>query len=268
MVADIFAVMVYSALPKFLVPVVIALVFSLFRRYFPAKPNAALQSYDRPEGRRLHTGAFSAITISMGVAIAVGGFFALLGANRLLAKADGPVLAQSFPTAAIWFFLPGFAALSIPWPLTIALLRRSEYSDEAAYIEDEGNRKSGFDCFRVMVGMNFFIVLPIAFFTLCALPERLTLTNNEIRWTHYASLTSEILPYEDIVRLIQVDGYKLRDGKFKARKDFLLTFKDGRRLNLNAVGDGGSEPSAQQINVILAKTRLVPEQIRTADELQ
>jgi hypothetical protein len=260
--------MVYSLLSKLLVPVVIVLVFSLFRRYFPAKISPALQHYDRIEGKRLPTGTFNAITISLGIAIAVGGFFALLGINRLLAKADGPVLAQSFPTAAIWFFLPGFAALSIPWPLTIALLRRSEYSDEAAYIEDEGNRRSGFDCFRVMVGMNIFIVLPIAIFTLCALPERLTLTDNEIRWTHYASLKPEILAYKDIVRLIQVDGYKLRDGKFKEHKDLLLNFKDGRRLSLNAVGDGSSEPSAQQINVLLTKTRLVPEEIRTLDELQ
>jgi hypothetical protein len=260
--------MAYSYLPRLFVPLVIGVAFSLFRRYFPAKPDLTLERYDRPEGKRLPTGAFSAITIAMGLAIAVGGYFVLLTTNHLFAKSDGPALAQTFPVRAIWCFLPGFAALAVPWPLTIALLRRSTYHNEAAYVEDEANRKSGFDCFRIMVGINLFLVLPIAIFTFLALPERLTLANNEILWTHYASLTPAVFAYSDIVRLTSVDGYKLRDGTFKSHKDLLLIFKDGRRLSLNAVGDGGSEPSAQQINVILMKTGLVPEQIRTIDELQ
>ena len=260
--------MAYSYLPKLFVPLIIGFVFSLFRRYFPRKPDLTLERYDRPEGKRLPTGVFGTITVTMGLAIAVGGYFALLTTNHLFAKSDGPALAQTFPSAAIWLFLPGFAALAIPWPLTIALLRRSPYLDEAAYIEDEGNRRSGFDCFRVMVGVNLLLIFPIAILTFLALPERLTLTNNEILWTHYGSLTPEGLAYADIVRLTSVDGYKLRDGTFKSHKDLLLIFKDGRRLSLNAVGDGGSEPSAQQINVILTKTGLVPEEIRTIGELQ
>jgi hypothetical protein len=82
-----------------------------------------------------------------------------------------------------------------------------------------------------MVGMNIFLVLPIAVSTFLALPERLSLTNHEIRWTHYASLTPEVFAYADIVRLTAIDGYKLRDGSFKSHKDLLLDFKDGRRLS-------------------------------------
>jgi hypothetical protein len=260
--------MAYSSLPKFFVPLVIGVVFSLFRRYFPAKPALTLQRYDRPEGKRLPTGVFSAITIAMGIAIAVGGYFGLLATNHLLARADGPALVQTFPVAVLWCFLPGFAALAVPWPLTIALLRRSRYHDEAAYVEDEGSRKSGFDCFRIMVGMNIFLVLPIAVFTFLALPERLTLTDHEIRWTHYASLTPEVFSYADIVRLNAVDGYKLRDGSFESHKDFLVDFKDGRRLSANAVGDGGSEPSDKLISALLAKTGLVPHEIRTLEDLK
>jgi hypothetical protein len=116
----------------------------------------------------------------MGLAIAVGGYFGLLAINRFFAKSDGHALAQALPISVLWCFLPAFAELAIPWPLAIALLRRSKYRDEAAYIEAEGSRKSGFDCFRVMVGLNLFLVLPIAIFTLLALPERLTLTEQEI----------------------------------------------------------------------------------------
>lgn len=260
--------MAYSWLPKLLVPAAIALVFSVFRKYFPAKPDLALQRYDRPEGKRLPTGVFSAITITMGIAIAVGGYFSLLALNHLFAKADGPVLAQAFPVAAWWCFLPGFAALSIPWPLTLAFLRRSTYHDDAAYIESEANLKSGFDCFRVMVGINIFLVLPIAVLTLLALPERLTLTNHEILWTHYASVTPERFAYADIVGLTAVDGYKLRDGSFQSHKDLLIELKDGRRLSANAVGDGSSEPSPRIINVLLDKTGLVPNKTRTLEDLR
>jgi hypothetical protein len=259
--------MAYSSLPKFFVPLVIGVVFSLFRRYFPAKPDLTLQRYDRPEGKRLPTGVFSAITIAMGIATAVGGYFVLLAVNHLFAKSDGLALAQAFPVPVIWCFLPGFAALAVPWPLTISLLRRSPYHDEAAYVEDEGNRKSGFDCFRVMVGMNIFIVLPIATFTFLALPERLTFTDSEILWTHYASLTPEPFAYADAVRLTTVDGYKLRDGTFKQHKDLLIDFRDGRRLSMNAVGDGSSEPSADELNVIRAKTGLIPNKVQTEENL-
>jgi hypothetical protein len=260
--------MAYSYLPRLFVPLVVGLAFSLFRRYFPAKPDLTLERYDRPEGKRLPTGAFSAITIVMGLAIAVGGYFLLLTTNHLFAKSDGPALAQAFPVRAIWCFLPGFAALVVPWPLAIVLLRRSNYHDEAAYVTDEGNRKSGFDSFRVMVGINIFIVLPIAIFTFLALPERLTFTDHEILWTRYASLTPEAFSYADVIRLTTVDGYKLRDGTFKLHKDLLIDFKDGRRLSANAVGDGGSEPSADEVNVILAKTGLIPNHQLSAQDLQ
>lgn len=260
--------MAYSVLPRILVPLAIGVAFALFRRYFPAKPDLTLQRYDRPEGKRLPTGAFSAITIAMALAIAVAGYFTLVATNHFFAKSDGPALAQAFPTPAIWCFLPGFAALAVPWPLTIALLRRSTYRDEAAYVEDEGSRKSGFDCFRVMVGMNLFIVLPIAVFTFLALPERLTLTDREILWTNYASLTPEHFAYADAIRLTNVDGYKLRDGTFKPHKDMLVDFRDGRRLSMNAVGDGGSEPSVDELNLIRAKTGLIPDEVQTVENLR
>lgn len=258
----------YSWLPKLFIPVAIGLIFAVFRKYFPAKLDPTLESYDRPESKRMPTGAFSAITISMGLTIAIGGFFSLRAINHQFAKADGTAFLHVFPVSVIWFFLPGFAALAVPWPLTIALLRRSAYRDDAAYIQAEGSNKSGFDCFRVMVGMNLFLVLPIAFFTILALPERLTFTEHSILWTHYASLKPEIFNYSDIVRLTKVDGYLLRDGSFKSQKDVLIDFKDGRRLSANAVGDGDSEPSAEEINVLLDQTGLVPGEVRTKEEIQ
>jgi len=93
------------------------------------------------------------------------------------------------------------------------------------------------------------------------------MTDTNILWTHYASLKPEVFSYSDIIRLTTVDGYKLRDGSFKAHKDLLIEFNDGRRLNANAVGDGGSEPSAEVIQVILDKTGLAPDEVHTKDEI-
>jgi hypothetical protein len=258
----------YSWIPKLFVPVATGLVFAAFRKYFPAKRDPTLERYDRPGSKRMPAGAFSAITISMGLTIVIGGFFSLRAINHQFAKIDGIALLHVFPVSAIWFFLPGFAALAVPWPLTIALLRRSAYKDDAAYIEAEGSNKSGFDCFRVMVSLNLFLVLPIAFFSVLALPERLTFTEHGILWTHYASLKPEIFKYSEIVRLTKVDGYLLRDGSFNSHKDVLIDFKDGHRLSANAVGDGGSEPSAEEISILLDKTGLVLREVRTKEEIQ
>jgi hypothetical protein len=257
-----------SWLRRLLVPLGVALAFAAFRKYFPAKPAPVLDRYDRPDSKRLPTGVFSAITIAIAVTIALGGYFGLRGINYLFAKSDGAALAQTLPSPFIWCFLPGFAALAIPWPLTIALLRRSSYRDDAAYIESEASSKSGFNCYRVMVGMNLFLVLPIAIGTLLALPQRLTFTEQDMLWTRYASLKPELFTYSDVVRLTTVHGYKLRDGGFKAHRDLLLDFKDGRTLNANAVGDGDTEPSAEKIRIILSKTGLIPGEARTKDELQ
>jgi hypothetical protein len=257
--------MVHSWIPKLLVPVSVGLAFTAFRKYFP--PHLKPDQDRRREGKRLPTGIFSIVTVAIGIVIAIGGYFLLLGTNRLLAKADGSALAQIYPPSEIWCFLPGFAALALPWPLTIAILRHSTYRGEAAYIETEAGGQSGFDCFRVMAGLNIFIVLPIAVLTLLALPERLTLKDNQILWTHYASLVPERFLYEDIVRLTGVEGYLLRDGSFKSHRDLLIDFKDGRRLNANAVGDGGSVPSAKTVNIFLEKTGLIPGEVKTLYDL-
>ena len=48
----------------------------------------------------------------------------------------------------------------------------------------------------------------------------------------------------------------------------LIDFKNGRRLSANAVGDGGSEPSAEEVNVIIDRTGIIPGKARTKDEIQ
>lgn len=256
-----------SWLPKLLVPAVVSASFAAFRRLAPAKTHPELERYDRAESARLPTGSFAAITVTLGVVIAVGGYFALRSLNHAFAKADSNVLLQVFPVSAIWSFLPGFAALAVPWPLMIAVLRRTRFPDDAAYIEAENSAKAGFDCYRVLVGMVLFVVLPIGLFTVLALPERLTLTDRDIEWTHYASVRPEVFAYTDARRATFVDGYLLRDGSFRHHPDLVLDFVDGRRLSANATGDGGSVPSDQEIRILLERTGLTAGHLKTREEL-
>ena len=248
-------------------PAAVGASLAAFRRLAPAKPHPELERYDRAESERLPAGSFAAITIALGLVIAVGGYFALRSLNHAFAKADSNVLLQVFPVSAIWSFLPGVAALAVPWPVTIAVLRRTRFRDDAAYIEAESSAKSGIDCYRVMMGMVLFLVLPIGLFTALALPERLTLTDRDIEWTHYASVRPEVFAYADARRATFVDGYLLRDGSFQRHPDLILDFVDGRRLSANATGDGGSVPSEEEIRILLERTGLTPGHLKKREEL-
>jgi hypothetical protein len=250
-----------------IVPLVIGVAFGLFKKYFPAKPNPALTRYDLPEGKRLPTGVFPLITILMGASIAVGGYFILLKTNRLFANLDGPASLRLFPPSVFWMFLPGFAALAVPWPLTLFLLRKVGYGTEVDYILDEANQKSGFDCQRVMVGMNLFLVLPLVLFTLAALPMRMTLGPDEVRVTHYARLSPETFPYKAATRAFSVDGYRIRDGSFERQRDLIIDFSGGRRLSANAIGDGDTEPTDNEVSIFLTKTGLDTQHVHAKDDL-
>lgn len=257
-----------SWLPRAIVPVSISIAFGIFRKYFPAKEDPTLTRYDRHNGPRLPNGVFGFATVSFGLLLGIGGYFALAGMNRLYARVDGPALLHVYPTNAIWWFLPGFAAIALPWPLGIHLLRRSKYKDDAAFIEAESSGKTGFDSYRVMVAMNLFLAVPIGIFTVPAITMHLTFTETDIYWTSYSSLHPQVFSYSDATRATFVDGYRLRDGSFQSHPDLILDFRDGRRFSANAVGDGGTVPSAQEIELLLSKTHLTPHDVQTLDDLK
>jgi hypothetical protein len=72
---------------------------------------------------------------------------------------------------------------------------------------------------------------------------------------------------KDARRLTIVDGYRLRDGSLHAAKDVLIDFSDGRRLQGNAVGDGGTSVPEDLLGLLIAKTGLTPEHALTRDDV-
>jgi hypothetical protein len=79
-------------------------------------------------------------------------FFLLRGANHLWARADGPAGLTLYATGWLWFFLPLFGSLAVPWPFTVWYLRTVGRTEEADSISDAADLTGGMDTFRVIFG--------------------------------------------------------------------------------------------------------------------
>lgn len=203
---------------------------------------------------------------AVGIALALL-FFVLRGLNHWWASLDGPSLLTQYAPPVFWCFLPGFAALAIPWPLTIWYLRKVGRWEEADAIEDDSDSKSGGNSFRILKWLSIGLVGPIALFTLLAIPIHLSINDSEVRVGHYASMRSETFRLKDARRLTIVDGYRLKDGSFHPAKDVLIDFSDGRRLRGNIVGDGGTSVPEDVLRLLTAKTGLAPEHALTQNDV-
>lgn len=192
-------------------------------------------------------------------------FFVLRGANHLWASLEGPSLLTQYAPQVFWCFLPGFAALSVPSPLTVWYLRRVGRWEEADSIQDESDSKGGFDSFRIMKWLCIGVVGPIAAFTLLAVPIHLSITGSEVRVGHYASFRPEIFPLNEATRLTIVDVQKQQGGHSRETKDVIVDFADGRRLRGNQVGDGSTSVQNDVMQLLISKTGLTPQHSPTAD---
>ncbi len=251
-------------LPQFLVVLAVSLSFALFRRFAPR--NSA-EEHVSDNGKRLPYGVAGACMWLLGIAIAAGGFFALRTVNHLWSHPDHNTLFVAYPPQVIWMFLPGFAALAIPWVFALWLLRRFGYAGQAAEIVENGNQKGGFNCERVMKWLIWIIVVPIGLFTLPAIPMHLAVKSDQALLTHYGHIFPDRFYFSDARHAYWVQGYYVRNGRFISQPDLLITFADGRRLHANAVGDGGSVPSPQLVSLLLARTGLAAIPIKAENDI-
>jgi hypothetical protein len=259
--------MLASWLPKALFWLVFGLIIALFKRMAPPRFRAVERPYtDSQEPEPLPTGVIGSAMCAEGVGLALL-FFVLRELNHWWASLDGSSLLTQYATPVIWCFFPGFAAVAIPWPLTVWYLRKVGRWEEADAIEDDSDSKGGGDQFRIMKWLCIGVVLPIALFTLPAIPIHLSISDSEVRIGHYGSLHSESFPLKDARRLTVVDGYRLKDGSFHPAKDVLIDFAGGRRLRANAVGDGGTNVRTDVMQLLIEKSGLTPEHALTADDV-
>lgn len=254
-------------LPTVLSWVVFSLIIALFRRIAPPRLRATERPYSESQvPEPLPTGIIGSATWTLAIGLALL-FFVLRAANHWWATLDGPSILTEYATPVIWAFFPGFAAIAIPWPLTVWYLRKVGRWEEVDSVEDDSDAKTGGNSFRIMKWLSIGLVGPIALFTLSAIPIHLSISNSEVRIGHYGSLHSEIFPLSEARRLTIVDGYRLKDGSFHAAKDVLVDLADGRRFRGNAVGDGGTNVPEDVLQLLIAKTGLLPEHALTEDDV-
>jgi hypothetical protein len=255
--------------PRYVVIPVVSIVFALLRRYAPA-PKSKFASFNyeqRQIPKPLPTGVIGAFMWTIGICLLLT-FFAFKAANHYWAAMDRDTVLHLYPTAVLWCFFPGFAALSIPWPFTVWLLRRMGRTDEADAIEEDSNQKAGINSFVVMKWLSFGLVAPIGILTVLAIPMHLSIGNHEARLGRYASIVENVFPLDQAKKATYVDGIRYRDGSFHPQKDLLVDFQDGRRLRANAVGDGGTDADPRAIKLLLDGTGLQPQHVSTADDIQ
>jgi hypothetical protein len=227
----------------------------------------ASHRYDESQvPERLPSGMIGSAMWSLAIVIALL-FFVLRGVNHFWASLEGPSILTQYAPQVVWCFLPGFAAVTTPWPLTVWYLRKVSRWEEADGIEDAADSKGRMNSFRVMKWLSVGAVGPIALFTLLAVPIHLSISDSEVRVGHYASVVTERFPLNEARRLTIVDGYRLRDGSIHPAKDVIIDFADGRRLRANEVGDGGTNVRNDVMQLLITKTSLTPEHASTADDV-
>jgi hypothetical protein len=243
------------------------LLLAILRWLAPPRFRGTVHRYEEFQiPKPLPTGAVEGAMWGLGIVLALQ-FFVLRYANRLWASFDGPSDLTQYAPQVIWFFLPGFAALAIPWPLTVWYLRRVGRWEEADTIEDWADSRGRWNSFRIMKWLSIGLVGPLAIFTWLAIPIHLSIGDNEVRVGHYASLLTERFPLGEARRLTIVYRDRWRDSSFHPAKDVILDFADGRRLRGNQVGDGGTNVRDDVMQLLIAKTGLTPEHASTADDI-
>jgi len=141
------------------------------------------------------------------------------------------------PQTAIWWFLPGFAALTLAWEITLGAWSLIGDKKEVALYNYWSTAKAGFDATRVLRIMAIVIVLPIAILTALALPEHVALGREEIRARGYGLSGVRTYRYSDARRITVIDGFRNRDGTLVKRAGVVLDFSDGRRWSSADISD-------------------------------
>ncbi|MGA2351513.1 MAG: hypothetical protein ABSF70_13840 [Terracidiphilus sp.] len=200
---------------------------------------------------------------------------ALLATSRHLAAVDGPAQFRLYYQPIIWWILPGFGALILPWEITLRIwslfagsgklhlyrewLRRETYISQSGAI-----LKDSFGLYRWLV---LLIVLPIAVGSLLALNMHSTLGADAIRECDYAFKPCKVLPYADVRRITSVARYTAGSGGGAVVEgaSVVLDFKNAYRWTTADWGDPINDVDPAVAHFLTSKVNLT---INTADRLK
>ena len=245
------------------IPAIVLTVFAVARRYLPAKSAkefGTAYSIDELSARFSFTQwLVGAGMVAIGTVIAWGVHTLLVSLNQLFVSLEGPSDFVLLPQAAIWWFLPGFAAITLAWEATLGAWSVMGNKREVALYNYWTTAKAGFDSTRVLRIMAVAIVMPIAILTALALPEHAVLKKEEIRTRGYGFSGTQIYRYSDARRMTVIDGFRQRDGKVVKRAGIVLDFTDGRRWSSAAISNFKPNVDPELLKYLESKTGLEPQ---------
>jgi hypothetical protein len=244
-----------------LIPAAVAVIFALSRKHFGPTQNDVDVSED-PETYLPNLVLFNGYMVGVGIILVFGIHELLVMINRAIAAQDGHADMILYPSSAIWWFLPGFAALCLSWEITLHLWSCFSPSQARAY-RSYSTLNAGFDSTRVLRWTSVVIVLPIAIATVLALPIHASVTVDEIRDGHFASLRETVYPFAQATSLTYFEGYKARGGPFTPRAGILVRFKDGRGFNTADIGDPRPVVDPNLCRLLAKRTGLPINYVRT-----
>jgi hypothetical protein len=232
---------ILTHLPQILVPIVVPIALVLFRRYFPAVDDAPDDVDLGRLDQRFKTmqWAVAALFVTEGVMFAFLTHWMFISLNRVLASREGPSEFQLYPSAAIWWFFPGFGAICAGWlamELTLPLFMGRENARMYLYWTYV---RSGFNGGRIMRWFVVLVLVPVGVFTAFAIPVHTTFHESEMHFRAYGAMRSEIHRYTQIRAITTTDGYRDRLGKFERDPRILLDFDDGTHWSSR---DGARDP--------------------------
>lgn len=263
---------VVDSLVRASIPAIVLGVFALARRYLPAKPakrfGTAYSIEQLSQQFRITQWAVGAAMIAIGAIIAWGVHSILVNLSRLFVSLEGPADFVLLPQSAIWWFFPGFAAITLAWDATLGAWSFFGDRKEAVLYNYWTISKAGFDSTNVLRIMAVVIVFPIAILTLLAVPQHAVLRAGGIKVHGYGFKTPAVYRYSDARRTTIIDGFRSRGGKLTRRAGVVLDFSDGRRWSSADLGDFRRTIDPALVDYLQSRTGLDPQYAETQDDIR
>jgi hypothetical protein len=187
---------------------------------------------------------FTAAMVAIGFILAWATHACLVWENRHLANADHAQITL-LPQTAIWWFFPGFGALSLSYEITLqiwslfagkeAVRKYNRWSQLTTQLQ--GGRYAGTNPRSALRWLALLIACPIGVLTVLALPMHVALGQTAIRDCGYAFRPCEVYPYAQAMRMTTIEGFRNRNGELTPRAGIILDFRDGRRWSSADSGD-------------------------------
>lgn len=261
-----------SYLGRLVIPVAVYGTFALARKYIPAKAND--QSLDQPHvTRRDETFSGTQWIVGGATALVIAGVIFLTHAllvflSEWYAALDGPASFRLFPQTAIWWFFPGFGALTTGYEIVLQLWSRFGDASRVARYNAWSNEKAGFDGRRLLRWMALLVAAPIGLFTLLEVPGHASLTDSAIVDHGYGLSRPRVFRYDAARRLTIIDGFRGRDGNLTSRAGVVLDFNDGRRWSSADLGAFKKQVDPVLLEFLMEKTRLLPARAETVEDIR